>query len=323
MRGGECRVRILYTYPYKNNMKKLIFLMSFIIIGISLFGIDEKIEMKKLILKIREESPKNFIIIPQNGTEIYFNNIGEIDKELLDGIDGITQESLKYGYPSYGKKTPYEEKINLLNKLSRLKEMGKTIMLVNYTNSSWGKWRSEVLANKNNFLNYCPKDREVTEIQEKISFENIKDITYLSDAKNFLYLLNPEKFKHKSEYIEKLSKTKHDVLIIDMYFNGIKLTKKEIEKLKEKPQGGRRLVIGYFSIGEAENYRKYWSKKWDQNLPEWILSENENWKGNYIVKYWSKEWQEIIEKMLKGYLSSGFDGVFLDTIDTYESIEGD
>lgn len=34
-------------------MKKLIFFISFIMMGRNLFGIDEKAEMKKLILKIR------------------------------------------------------------------------------------------------------------------------------------------------------------------------------------------------------------------------------------------------------------------------------
>ena len=31
-----------------------------------------------------------------------------------------------------------------------------------------------------------------------------------------------------------------------------------VERLKRKPGGGRRVVIGYLSIGEAETYRGYW-----------------------------------------------------------------
>jgi len=300
-------------------MKKLIFLISFIMMGNNLFGIDQKAEMKKLIFKIRKESPENFIIIPQNGTDIYFEGRGEINHELIDAIDGVTQESLVYGYPKYGEKTPYEEQENLLKNLRVLKSLDKVIMTVNYTNSSYGKWRSRSLAEDNDFLNYCPKDREVTEIIEDVFLENTEDIIDLSYAKNFLYLLNPEKFRHRAEYIDILSQTTYDVLIIDLYFKGIELTKEDINKLKKKPQGGRRLVIGYFSIGEAEEYRKYWKEEWNKKLPEWILYENENWKGAYIVKYWSKEWQRIIEDMLKCHIKSGFDGVFLDTIDTYES----
>ncbi|MEI6857675.1 endo alpha-1,4 polygalactosaminidase [Psychrilyobacter sp.] len=312
-------IRILYTYPYKNDMKNLIFLISFIMIGINSLGIDEKAEMKNLILKIRDESPKNFIIIPQNGTNIYFQKKGEVDKELLGAVDGITQESLFYGYPKYGEKTPYEGKKSLLKNLKILKSLDKVIMTVNYTNSNYGKWRSKNLAEDNSFLNYCPKDREVTEIVEDVFGKNTEDITSLSHAKNFLYLLNPEKFRHRAKYIDVLSKTTYDVLIIDLYFKGIELTKDDLDKLRVKPQGGRRLIIGYFSVGEAEEYREYWKEEWDKKLPEWILYENKNWGGNYIVKYWSKEWRGIIEEMLIKYIDTGFDGVFLDTIDTYES----
>ena len=194
-------------------------------------------------------------------------------------------------------------------------------MAVNYTNSSFGRWRSRNLAEDNNFLNYCSENREVTEISKNVYFENDCDIVDLSHAENFLYLLNPEKFRNKTEYIDILSQTKYDVFIIDMYFKGVKLTVEDMEKLKEKPQGGKRLIIGYFSVGEAEDYRAYWKNKWNKELPDWISHENKNWEGNYIVKYWSKEWQEIIREMLKKYLDAGFDGVFLDTIDTYESFE--
>jgi cysteinyl-tRNA synthetase len=205
-------------------MKKIIFLISFIMLGINSFGLDKKAEMKKLILKIREESPKDFIIIPQNGTGIYFKENEEIDEDMLDAVDGITQESLFYGYPKYNSKTPFEEKNNLLKNLKILRSLDKVIMVVNYTDSRYGIWKSKNLTKDNNFLNYCPKDREVTEIEDKISFKNNKDITHLSDAKNFLYLLNPEKYRHKAQYLDILSQTEYDVLIIDSYFKGIKLT---------------------------------------------------------------------------------------------------
>lgn len=73
-------------------------------------------------------------------------------------------------------------------------------------------------------------------------------------------------------------------------FNADKLYK-TIEELKIKNNGGKRLVIGYLSIGEAEDYRFYWNKK----KPNWIVKENENWEG----KYWSPEWKSIIKKYQK------------------------
>ena len=47
---------------------------------------------------------------------------------------------------------------------------------------------------------------------------NRKDIYSLEDAENFLYLLNPHKFKDVDEYFRILSNTDYDVLIIEPSF---------------------------------------------------------------------------------------------------------
>ena len=81
---------------------------------------------------------------------------------------------------------------------------------------------------------------------------------------------------------------------IFFFFNVDKLYK-TIEELKIKNNGGKRLVITYLSIGEAEDYRFYWNKK---NL-NWIVKKNENWERNCIVKYWKTEWKSIIKEYQK------------------------
>ena len=73
----------------------------------------------------------------------------------------------------------------------------------------------------------------------------------------------------------------------------------EICELKNKKNGERRIVISYFSIGEAEDYRSYWKNDWNKKLPSWIVEENPNWKGNYIVKYWNNEWKSIVNEYQK------------------------
>ena len=107
---------------------------------------------------------------------------------------------------------------------------------------------------------------------------------------------------------------------IFFFFNVDKLYK-TIEELKIKNNGGKRLVIAYLSIGEAEDYRFYWNKKWNKKKPNWIVKENENWEGNYIVKYWSPEWKNIIKEYQKKLDEIGVDGYLLDTVDTYQYFE--
>ena len=57
----------------------------------------------------------------------------------------------------------------------------------------------------------------------------------------------------------------HDLLVIDEAFEGPERAQQRTEllrALKRKPGGGRRLVLAYLSIGEAEEYRDYWDRGW-------------------------------------------------------------
>jgi len=126
--------------------------------------------------------------------------------------------------------------------------------------------------------------------------------------------------------------TKIDLVIIDYSADGSesgRFSAKEIDALKNNAKGSK-LVLAYMSIGEAENYRWYWDKKWDTDndgipdsgAPSWLEQSNPDWIGNYKVKYWDPEWQSIIYDSATSYLDkiieTGFDGVYLDIIDAYE-----
>jgi cysteinyl-tRNA synthetase len=154
--------------------------------------------------------------------------------------------------------------------------------------------------------------------------QNTGNITQISDAKNFLYLINPESFASKSAYINALMGTTHDLLIIDAFYNGAALTAADISILKNQRERTR-MVIAYMSIGEAEDYRYYWLSSWSSNPPSWIAAENPEWEGNYKVRYWDPSWQGIIFGSDSSYcgriISAGFDGVYLDIIDAFEYFE--
>ncbi|MBF0252624.1 MAG: endo alpha-1,4 polygalactosaminidase [Candidatus Omnitrophica bacterium] len=78
-------------------------------------------------------------------------------------------------------------------------------------------------------------------------------------------------------------------------------------------------ILAYVSLGEAEDYRAYWEKI---NQKAWVFSLNEDWEGNYPVDVRSGEWQDIIlNEVIPEIVRKGFDGLFLDTIDTAEWLE--
>lgn len=78
-----------------------------------------------------------------------------------------------------------------------------------------------------------------------------------------------------------------------------------------------KVLLAYLSIGEAENYRKYWNVSWKKNPPSWLGVENPDWKGNYKVRYWEPEWQKLMLEGVDQILKAGFDGVYLDIVDAY------
>lgn len=300
-------------------MKKI--LIAYISFFSLLFGEIEPMEkMRELIVEIASRDSEKLIIL-QNGSEIYYDD-GVLNEEFLQYIDGAGQESFLFGSGGVvDKKTPKEDREYLLNNLVPLEEKGKKILTINYSKNRKNRKEIEKINKKYGFVGESIKDFSADSFNLPIKEFNLDEVRNLDEVKNFLYLLNPSKFNSKDEYLRALKSSEYDLLIIEPTLNGIFFTKDEIEQLKYKKNGSRRLVIAYFSIGEAEDYRFYWEKSWSKKLPDWIVEENENWEGNYIVKYWSKEWQEIVKEYQRRLESIGVDGYYLDTIDSFQYFE--
>lgn len=116
-----------------------------------------------------------------------------------------------------------------------------------------------------------------------------------------------------------------DLLIIDHAKRGgkVRLTPEEVARLKVRPDGSRRLVISYMSIGEAEEFRYYWNPAWKTAPPPWLGEENCAWPQAHRVRFWLDSWKDIVfrgpDAFLKRIAEAGFDGVYLDRIDIYET----
>lgn len=123
----------------------------------------------------------------------------------------------------------------------------------------------------------------------------------------------------------KIAASPFDLVVIDSeqfpVGQEIPLTKEEVARMKVKPDGSKRLVIAYFSVGEAENYRYYWKPEWNKSKPSWVGKENKEWKQNYLVKYWEPVWQNIVFGSPTAFadriLAAGFDGFYIDRADAY------
>lgn len=294
---------------------------------------DYRQAMRDFVVRIsetaRSQTP-DFIVIPQNGVELV--TVGEdADAELaatyLAAIDGHGQEELFYGYNRDDKPTPAVETDYLLSYLRRSKQAGNCILVTDYCSRSEYVAGARSRCDAEGFVSFAAPSRELDVIPAGApTHENAQDIVRLSDAQNFLYLLNCERFSSKAAFLDAVSATNYDLLVLDLFFeDDMAFTAAEVERLKQKANGGKRLVICYMSIGEAEDYCYYWQSEWKRDKPAWLARENPEWQGNYKVRYWDPAWQEIIcgagDSYLNRILAAGFDGVYLDIIDAFEYFE--
>jgi len=300
-------------------------------------GIDYRQEMRgfvKGISSYAKEQKLGFLIIPQNGETVI--TVGDdpssaIAEDYLQAIDGLGREDLFYGYDDDNKATPDDVSEAIIAYLDIYEASGVEVLVTDYA-SGESKMEDSYTRNEElGFASFAADRRDLDNIPEfpsRPNNETSDDINSLREVQNFLYILDPENennFSNRQDFINKIAATNFDLFIIDAFYDGSLLTPDELVQLKTKANGGKRLVIGYMSIGEAGDFRYYWQPSWDNDPPEWVEAENKNFPGNFKLRYWEKEWQDIIfgndDSYLKMILDAQFDGVYLDIIDAFEFFE--
>lgn len=153
----------------------------------------------------------------------------------------------------------------------------------------------------------------------------------LSDIESF-------NFQLQNFTVSELVSSPTDLLIIDYSLDGSVNAELDEQDLITLKNSGK-TVLSYFSIGEAEDYRFYFKRKWikksrgsacrrslTEDSPRWLDKPNPNWCGNYKTRYWNRAWKRILfgktsgkrKSYLDRIIDAGFDGVYLDIIDGFE-----
>jgi cysteinyl-tRNA synthetase len=324
-------------------MKTILLFASIVLLSISSCNNDDsplpenssyKQEMRNFVQNISTYAKginPTFQIIPQNGHNLVTvdgETSGALDTKYLLAIDGQGREDLYYGYENDNEATPTADTDEMIPFLDICIQNDIQVLVTDYCSTHSKMDDSYRKSTVKGYLSFAAPERDLNVVPDYPATPlnvNSNDINELSDAKNFLYLINSEKYSSKQAFIAAVAATDYDVVLIDYAFDENPYTTDEINSMKLKNNGGKRLVISYMSIGEAETYRYYWQSKWKPGSPEWLDKENPDWAGNYKVKYWNADWQSIIygndSSYLKKILDAGFDGVYLDIIDAFEYYE--
>jgi cysteinyl-tRNA synthetase len=287
--------------------------------------------MRQFIIEIskyaRQLNP-NFYVIPQNAPMIMLLDqdedayTGAIDFNFTQAIHAWGIEDLFFGMIEDDEPSPAKDTTNVIAYLQRARSVyGHQIFVVDYCYSPENRIMSLAKNNKLGFISTVA-NRSASALSyfpRTPPKQNANNIVKLTDAKNWAYILNPN-FPTKFDYTLKIRATNYDVVVISPLYNNELLASRDINFMKPKANGGRRQVICYMSIGEAENYMYYWQANWTA-CSGIIDAENPNWKGNFKVKYWTPEWKNIItgnnNSLTYKLVNAGCDGVYLDIVDAY------
>jgi cysteinyl-tRNA synthetase len=114
--------------------------------------------------------------------------------------------------------------------------------------------------------------------------------------------------------LESLQNLNFEIAVLDIDDSGLSVS--QIQELNSE----NKTLYSYISIGEAENYRSYWTdNNWDTNTPDFILEENSEWEGNFRVKFWDEQWQLVIFDNIETIVNQGYNGAYLDIVEAYMS----
>lgn len=278
-------------------------------------------KMQQFIIEIsrfaRNQDP-DFILIPQNGEEVLFQDINpdnDLYFDVIQAIDGMGAEELFFNETT----VEDEYRLNMLRKVNPYLQ----IMVADYVANDADLPTAQSKATDEQFISFprSSANYDYKYIPSTVQNENTNDVLELAQAQNYLYLISTDGFTDKSNYLTAIQQTNFDVVIIDAFYGEELLSVAEVSSLKTKLNGGKRLVISYMNIGSAEKYRYYWKKSWGLKTPLWLKKKYDGYKDEIWVKFWNDEWKDIIYGNSQSYtqklLDCGFDGAYLDNISAF------
>ncbi len=287
------------------------------------FGEDEpdpEQEMRDLVQNVgayaRETDP-DFSLIVVNGEDLSTKD-GGVASGYVSTIDGVARENLFFGWNGMDKATPWDVTQRLSDRLNVSKDQGKVIMAVDHCSQRGFVWDSMEWAQDRGFLYFAANSEGMDTLPEYPKDPpnaHNGNVTSLRDARNLLVVTAPRNFTDRAAYLKDLRHTRHDVLVIDAWYNSTPLTPDEVDSLRTKAGGGKRLVIAVMGLGEIDERCQVWRDGWSIQPPSWVRGEVPGKQGVHWVDYTSKGWRTVLYRSEGSWLDvivgAGFDGVYL------------
>jgi len=149
----------------------------------------------------------SFVIIPQNGHELITLE-GKLqddpDLSYLQAIDGVGREDLFYGYNDDNEKSPFTFTSETCFYLEKALLNGVKILVTDYCSTPSKMDDSYATCADSGYISFAADHRDLDNIPSWPANPynvNADVVTLLDNAKNFLYILDPEGFGTKENFI--------------------------------------------------------------------------------------------------------------------------
>lgn len=279
----------------------------------------------------------NFIIVAENGLDLASKPDPQDDTLLfparayIRSIDAVLQPNLlKSLAPGDPKEDPAitAARNQLSTNVQTAKSLGVDIFNLEYATTAKEIDQIYAASAKQGFTPFVAASPVLGRIPAYPKSAYKANPTSLNDAtqaKNFLYIAHSQGFGVTRDFVQAMSNTNFDVIITNVFHGRVPLSKLDVERLKYKKLGARRLVLAEIDVSSAATYDYFWQAGWAQGAPEFINMPHREDPDRYRTLYWDPAWQSVLyggtASYLYGIFDLGFDGVVLKGLDGWRYFE--
>ncbi|NOZ57099.1 MAG: hypothetical protein GXO73_09975, partial [Calditrichaeota bacterium] len=164
---------------------------------------DYRAEMRAFVARISAAAKRanpDFVVIAQDGLDLLTESgepSGKPATSYIRALDGVGQEDVYYGYTGEGVETPRDVRTRYEGFLDLALEQGLAAFVTDYCTTCAQAQRAYELASARGYVEFAADHRDLDNIPpcfEEPPNVNSRDVTLLSQVRNFLYLINPQDF---------------------------------------------------------------------------------------------------------------------------------
>ncbi len=249
---------------------------------------------------------------------------GSLFEDYLAAVDGVMIDGLICGYGGYGVATPNDQSARFWELGGLMRKAGKRVFTVDYSKDKAMTALVRKRALQAGFVPYVDGDGDerLNRVPPGRAWdERSEHIDHVAEARNWLPCFGGESFPSRQAWINRLAATNYDVLVLDPFRGREALNKADIDALKVKVMGTRRLVLAVLPVGIARTGRWYWKPEWRAGNPSYLMEPLEQEPQAWLTTYWDKAWETLLGTYFNGLADLGVDGFLLDAVDAYSLFE--